>query len=119
MSLWPSRVPADSRVTCLSEPVYVGLVSVVMSSWGNEMSVTMVVANNMHHGSPQAPVETGLLAGFWTKSSELHVGGCPVSDFGAWASCERLLPGTQGMLLHVTVDDKNPASPHLPKPLGP
>ena len=28
-----------------------GLVSVIMSSWGNDMSVYVVVANNIHHGS--------------------------------------------------------------------
>ena len=36
----------------LSEGLYCGFVSVVMSSWrGNDMIVDLVAANNVHHGS--------------------------------------------------------------------
>ena len=30
---------------------YLGLVSVIMSSWGSDMSLDMVVAKNVQHGS--------------------------------------------------------------------
>ena len=34
-------------------PFGYGLASVMMPSWGNDVSVDMVVANNVHHGSHQ------------------------------------------------------------------
>ena len=39
------------RVKCTMSQVFLFLMSVVMPSWGNDMSVDMVVANNVHHGS--------------------------------------------------------------------
>ena len=40
-----------SHFMSLSQGCYQGLVSVIVSSWGNETSVYRLVANNIHLGS--------------------------------------------------------------------
>ena len=45
----------------MSQGFYSSLVSVLTSSWENDMSVHMVVARNMHHGSDMKRKDEKLL----------------------------------------------------------
>ena len=51
-------------------------ISVVLSSWGNEMSVDMVVARNLHQGSsycPRGPLKRSHLSWHRTNETKIHV----------------------------------------------
>ena len=69
--------------------IILGFMSVIMASWGNDMSVIMVALPNLHHGSCNI-LAFGLLLDFLSSCILVHFGS-------RWSR----VPSAEGTVAHI------------------